>query len=111
MPGSREEALMRSLLAPLKSATKKDEGEAASIAIAKWRPDLVFVTGDRTATLWALNELYGCGERVMRSYVFVRVLYEAGAITLAAVTALDVYLGSRPDIPRWWVDCIASLPP
>lgn len=57
LPGTPEEALMQALLA-LRTVKKKDQGEAASVALAVSNPSLVFVTGDTTAVLWALNELY-----------------------------------------------------
>jgi hypothetical protein len=58
LPGTREAVLMQALLAPLRAVREKDQGEAASIAIAAGDPSLLFVTGDKTAVLWALNELF-----------------------------------------------------
>jgi len=101
-PGTDAERLMAALLAPRREAAKKDEGEAASIAVAKTAPHLVFVTRDDKATFWALNELYGTGERVMRVPVFIRTLFEQGALPASAVQRIAGQLRNIRAIPSWW---------
>lgn len=109
LPQSPADALMRALLAPLKSLTDKDQGEAASVASAASDSDLVFVTGDKVAVLWGLNELFGSGERVMRVPVFVRLMHEAAALDTAAVRTVAARAASHGKVPTWWPAWLAGL--
>lgn len=108
-PETAEAKLMETLLAPLKTLKEKDRGEAASIAIASCSSELVFVTGDNTAIVWALNELFGTGERVMRVPVFIRKLYECGALSAIAVKGVAERAASHGQIPTWWTSWLAAL--
>lgn len=102
LPATPEAALMQALLAPLQSVKDKDQGEAASIALAANNLDLLFVTGDKTAVLWALNELFHTGERVMRIPVFVRTVFERGGIAATAVRRVAERAASHGVAPSWW---------
>lgn len=109
LPGTREATLMQALLAPLQTVKEKDQGEAASIAIAASDANLLFVTGDKAAILWALNELFHTGERVMCVPVFVRTLFERGALTASAVRQLAPRAVSHGATPSWWQSWITAL--
>lgn len=109
IPGTREATLMQALLAPLQTVREKDQGEAASIAIAASDARFLFVTGDKTAVLWALNELFRTGERVMRVPVFVRVLFDHGALPAKAVRQMAARAASHGAIPSWWQSWLAAL--
>lgn len=100
---------MRALLGPVHSVGKKDHGEAATVAVAKTRSDLVMVTGDTAATLWALNELFHGGERVMRVPVFVRTLHELGALDAVSVRAVSERAASHAAVPTWWASWLATV--
>lgn len=108
-PGTAQERLLRALLAPIASVSKKDQGEAASVALASGDPSLVFVTGDRVAALWALNELWGTGERVLRVPSFVRLLYERDALPSSAVLVVASRAASHGVVPTWWERWLAGL--
>jgi hypothetical protein len=108
-PGTAPEPTLKALLAARLGSSKKDTGEAASIAIAKHDPSLVFVTGDKTATLWALNELFHTGERVMRVPVFVRTLHERGALAASVVRAVAERAASHGAVPTWWSSWLGGL--
>lgn len=109
IPGTREAALKQALLAPLQTVREKDQGEAASIALAAGDPTLLFVTGDRIAVLWALNELFHTGERVMRVPVFVRALLERRALTANDVRQVAAYAASHSATPSWWSSWLGNL--
>jgi len=109
LPGSPEAALMAALLSPLRNVEKKDQGEAASIAVASTDVSVVFVTGDTKAVLWALNELYGSGERVMRTPVFVRRLYDKGALSANTIARVAARVAGRGAPPTWWASWLASI--
>lgn len=109
IPGTREAELMQALLAPLQPLNEKDHGEAASIAIASSNADLLFVTGDKTAVLWALNELFHKGERVMRVPIFVRTLLERAALDASTVRGVAARAASHGAIPTWWASWVATL--
>jgi hypothetical protein len=109
LPGTPESALMQALLAPLQTIKEKDHGEAASIAIAATDANLLFVTGDKTAVLWALNELFHKGERVMRVPVFVRTLFERDALDLTTLKGVAERAVSHGAIPSWWASWMAAL--
>jgi hypothetical protein len=109
VPGSHEATLMQTLLAPIKTVREKDQGEAASIAVATRDAALLFVTGDKTAVLWALNELFHKGERVMRVPVFVRTLFEREALDGATVKKVANWAAGHGAIPTWWASWVATL--
>lgn len=109
LPGTQEATLMQALLAPLKTVKEKDQGEAASIAIAASDAGLLFVTGDKTAVLWALNELFHTGERVMRVPVFIRTLFQSGALPASAVKRVAKFAASHGAVPSWWQSWLAAL--
>lgn len=109
LPSTPESALFQQLLRS--PGQSHDLGEAASIAFARYAPgDLVFVTGDKNGAISALNEIHGKGERVMRVPVFVRVLYEAEAITASVVRGVAVRAASHGLVPTWWAAWLAALP-
>ncbi len=107
-PASPEYALFLRLTG---GARTHDNGEAASIAVAVGRKDLVFVTGDKIGTLSALNELHGTGERVMRVPVFVRLLVERGALSPEDARRVAPFAVSHGVEPSWWGEWLAALPP
>lgn len=109
LPGTAAAVLMQALLAPVRAVDRKDQGEAASVAIAASEPDLLFVTGDKTGVLWGLNELYHSGERVMRIPMFVRTLFERGALDTTAVRSVAPQATSHGATPSWWATWVASL--
>lgn len=109
LPGTPEAKLIQSLLAPLRSVTEKDQGEAASIALAASDARLLFVTGDKTAVLWALNELFHTGERVMRVPVFVRTLFDRRALPANAIRQVAERAVSHGATPSWWPSWLAAL--
>ncbi len=109
LPGSPAATLMQALLAPLKTLTDKDQGEAASVAAAASDSGLVFVTGDKVAVLWALNELFNSGERVMRVPVFIRLLHEKRALEPEAVREVADRATSHGAIPTWWASWLAEV--
>jgi hypothetical protein len=109
LPGTLEATLMQALLAPLQTVREKDHGEAASVAIAAGDAGLLFVTGDKTAVLWALNELYHTGERVMRVPVFIRTLFDRGALPANAVKGVAMRGASHGAVPSWWASWVAAL--
>jgi hypothetical protein len=107
LPGTPEAVLMQALLAPFQTI-KKDHGEAASIALAASDPSLLFVTGDKTAVLWALNELFHTGERVMRVPIFVRTLFERGVLDLTTLKGVAERAASHGAVPSWWASWMAA---
>lgn len=109
VPGTLEAELMQSLLAPFQGTKDKDQGEAASIAVAAGDLTLLFVTGDRTAVLWALNELFHKGERVMRVPIFIRRLFEHRALDKETVKGVAIRAASHGAIPSWWSSWMAAL--
>jgi predicted nucleic acid-binding protein len=108
MPGTPQAELLEAL-APLKSLKEKDRGEAASIAVAFGNNRLVLVTGDNKAALWALNELFGSGERLMRVPVFVRSLFERGALSAAAVKGIADRAAGHGAKPTWWNSWLGGI--
>jgi hypothetical protein len=89
--------------------SQRDRGEAASVALACDDRSLVFVCGDRNATLSALGELHGTGERVLRPHVFLRRLIEARAlrpVEALACAECFVNFGIRPS---WWTPWLGDL--
>lgn len=109
IPGTPQAALMQALLAPLQTVKEKDQGEAASIAIAASDARLLFVTGDKTAVLWGLNELFHTGERIMRVPVLVRTLFERGALPAIAAKGVAQRAASHGAVPSWWDGWVAAL--
>jgi len=89
--------------------TDKDQGEAASVAAAASDSNLVFVAGDKVAVLWALNELFNSGERVMRVPVFIRLLHEKRALEPGTVREVADRATSHGTIPTWWASWLAAV--
>ncbi|WP_437878418.1 hypothetical protein [Sorangium sp. So ce513] len=106
LAGSEEDATRGALMALV------DRGEAASIAVASRRLDLVFVTEDVRAVQGKprlYRELPGEVGRIMGLHAFLRVLVERGA--LSATLASAVAVSRDLDPPLWWAGWTASLPP
>ncbi|WP_437562963.1 hypothetical protein [Sorangium sp. So ce542] len=106
LAGSEEDATRSTLMAFV------DRGEAASIAVASRRLDLVFVTEDVRAVQGKprlYRELPGEVGRIMGLHAFLRVLVERGA--LSATLARAVAVSRDLDPPLWWAGWTASLPP
>lgn len=76
--------------------TTTNLGEDASIALAIFDPDLIFVTGDREAAFHALNELRG---RVMTMHVFLREIVGGGALPRPIADRVGTAI---PHLPSWW---------
>lgn len=91
-------------LAQLRSSptTTKNLGEAASIALASHRPEMVLVTNDRKAAFEAIRELRG---RTIELYGFLRELSEGGAAREQIAEAQRA-ISSRRKADRLW-----STPP
>ncbi len=87
-------------------------GEAASVAVAARRSELIFVTEDARAIHGnpkLYRELPGDVGRVMGLHAFLRVLVERGALSAKLARAVAVSRDLVP--PLWWSDWAASLPP
>ena len=67
------------------------------------------MTGDKTAVLWALNELFHNGERVMRVPIFVRTLFEQAALDLTTLRGVGDRAVSHGAVPSWWTSWMAAL--
>lgn len=91
--------------------SERDIGEAASVALACEDPSLVFVCGDKNATLSALNELHSAGERVLRPHVFLRRLLESGALHPDEALACSECFGNYGIKPSWWARWLGGLLP
>lgn len=89
------------------TATGRDLGERASIALASFDPTLVFVTHDKNAAWLALRELWAPGASVLRVASFLRRLFDEKALTDATV-ADDIIAFGEPR-PAWWAEWRASL--
>lgn len=91
--------------------TKAGEGERASIALAASDKTLTFVTHDRKALLLALRELWMPGERILSLQVFLRRLFEQGALDNPDV--LDEIISIPKTLlaqrPTWWASWRAAL--
>jgi len=89
-------------------------GEAASIAVALQRPDLIFVTEDIKAVegekLKLYRELPGEVGRIMGLHAFLRVLFDRGAITAQVATAISTAGVRSNGPPLWWAAWVAALP-
>lgn len=90
------------------SATDRDLGERASLALASFEPALTFVTHDKAAAWLALRELWAPGDRVLGVAPFLRRLFDERALTDPAV-ADDLIQYGEPR-PAWWAEWRASLP-
>jgi hypothetical protein len=101
--------LMQGLLALRVNAKLKDHGEAASIAVAASDANLLFVTGDKNAVWWALNELFHTGERIMLVPVFIRKLFESLALDANGVRRVASRATSHGPVPSWWASWLAGL--
>lgn len=106
LAGSEEDATRGVLMAFV------DRGEAASIAVASRRSDLIFVTEDVRAVQGKpklYRELPGDVGRIIGLHALLRVLVERGA--LSAALARAVAASRDLDPPLWWTGWTASLPP
>jgi predicted nucleic acid-binding protein len=106
LAGSKEDATRGARMAFV------DRGEAASIAVASRRLDLVFVTEDVRAVQGKpklYRELPGDVGRIMGLHAFLRLLVEHGP--LSATLASAVAASRDLDPPLWWMDWAASFPP
>lgn len=82
---------------------EKDQGELASIALAASQPDLVFVTEDRGAMHWAIDELPGFPGRVLRTAAWLRAVRERGGNFDVGGLERWSKVVPRP-LPSWWND-------
>jgi len=89
------------------TATAKDLGERASVALSLHEAGLIFVTHDKNGAWLALRETWGPGERLLGVAPFLRRLYEAKALTDATVLD-DVIMHAEPR-PSWWGAWRATL--
>lgn len=106
-PETPESALLARLRAG--KTSPRDLGEAASIAFAYHHDHVVFVCGDKNGVLGALNELHGSGERVIRPYVFLRLLGDRGFLTAAEVLACATPFRDFGILPSWWEEWLPSM--
>ncbi len=104
--GSEAHVVFQSLLS--QSASNKDLGERASIALASEDASLTFVSNDKNALLIALRELFAPGERALGVSVFLRRLFEARCMD--DPRALDAVMRHTtiPE-PTWWATWYAGL--
>lgn len=103
--GSEEDNVRTALKASV------DAGEAASIAVASRRTDLVFVTEDVRAVQGKprlYRELPGETGRIMGMHAFLRVLVERGALSAASCKAIASVRAL--DEPLWWANWFALNP-
>lgn len=111
--GSPEQRYFNSLRA--NSTSPKDQGEHASIALAVYRPDLVFVSEDDGAIRRAVVELPGFPARVTRTAAWLRFVDEQGGKLdrdgLARWTTLMMEKekkAKKPVLPRWWASWLGG---
>jgi hypothetical protein len=88
--------------------------EAASIAVALQRPDLIFVTEDIRAVegekLKLYRELPGEVGRIMGLHALLRVLVERGAIATKVATMISASGDRSNGPPLWWPGWVATRP-
>ena len=102
-PASVTLARLRSLRPPSSNLPppNKDLGERASIALASSDNSLTFVAHDRNAMWIALRELWETGERFIGVPVFLRRLFDVGALSEPAV-ADEIIAQIKPAQPTCW---------
>ena len=98
--GTPAHATLAHLISPAVPA--KNLGERASIALASSDPSLTFVTHDKNGVWIALREIWSPGERILGVPVFLRRLYEQGAIKNLDVIDDVVALVQAVQLPSWW---------
>ncbi|MCC6554374.1 MAG: hypothetical protein IT372_15435 [Polyangiaceae bacterium] len=88
-------------------------GEAASVAVAVRRSDLIFVTEDIRAVegekLRLYRELPGEAGRIIGIHSLLRILVERSAITAQVATNVSDAGGRSNGPPLWWADWAAAL--
>jgi hypothetical protein len=90
------------------TATGRDLGERASIAMAAHDPSLTFVANDKSAMWIALRELWEPGDRIVGVAPFLRRGFDAGAIDDPGV--LDDVIALVPhQRPTWWAAWRGSI--
>ncbi len=108
--GSAASTMLDQLLPP--ASPNKGRGERASIALAASDASLTFVTHDKNGVWLALREIWVPGERILGLAVFLRRLFEAGALTdpivLDEVVSIALDAAQRP---TWWASWRAALAP
>lgn len=103
VPGSHEDRIKEALRDS--PTSRRNLGEAASIAVASVDPDVVLVTNDRDAAFAAMRELRG---RTIELFAFFRALIDAGE-SREAVTRVRASIAKRQHRntlwttpPTWW---------
>lgn len=109
-PASMTLAELRALKPPNSNLQppNKDRGERASIALAAFDSSLTFVAHDKVAMWIALRELWVAGERLVGVPVFIRRLFDAGALSVPKI-ADEIINQIKPAQPTWWASWRAGL--
>ena len=105
--GTAEAATLTALLSP--ASPQKNLGERASIALAAFRPTLTFVSHDKNGIWIGLREIWEPGERLMGVPVFLRRLWDAGAVSNPAVLDDIISQLDQAHRPTWWASWRAGL--
>lgn len=108
--GSVASTTLVQLLSP--TSPRKGRGERASIALAASDASFTLVTHDKGGMWIALREIWIPGERILGLAVFLRRLFDQGAledpVVLDEVMSLAVDPAQRP---TWWASFRAGLSP
>lgn len=108
--GSPEHDTLVALVDPLANA--KNLGERASVAVAASDASFTFVTNDTNGQRIALREIWTPGERILGVAVFLRRLFEQGALTDPSTLddVMAIVLDKVPQHqPTWWASWRAAL--
>ena len=106
--GSAAAGTLAQLLNPVMPS--KGRGERASIALAGSDPSLTLVSHDKNGLWIALRELWMPGERIVGLPVFVRRLFDVGALTAPDIADEIISLGvDAAQRPSWWASWRAGL--
>lgn len=107
--GSPAHATLVALVTP--ASTVKNLGERASIALAASDASLTFVTNDKNGLCVALREIWMPGERILGVAVFLRRLFEQGALEdpLILDDVMTIAINSPQQQPTWWASWRAGL--
>jgi hypothetical protein len=102
--GTPEHQLFQQLRRTKGKLLIEDQGELASIALAAFHPDLVFVTEDRQAMRWAIDELPDFPCRIVRSAAWLRAVRERGGnLDVGGLERWAKVVQPQP-LPSWWND-------
>ena len=104
--GSPASITLTQLLNP--ASPSKNRGERASIALSASDASLALVTNDKNGMWIALRELWMPGERILGLPVFLRRVFEQGALKDPVVLD-EVMSVAAVQRPTWWAAFRAGL--